>query len=153
MEPTQADLARAIAIAASAHAEQLDKAGRPYILHPIRVMQRVAEHGLPVQIIAILHDVVEDTWITLDLLPQMGFSDEVVAGIDAMTRRDGEDYFTYIDRCSRNRLASLVKLADLEDNSDPVRAFPGNGSLLTRYGRAKEIILRALQQHPPPAAA
>ena len=152
MQPTQADLARAIAIAASAHSDQIDKSGRPYILHPIRVMQRVAEHGLPVQIVAVLHDVVEDTWITLDLLPRMGFNEEVIAGVDAISRREGEEYFEYIHRCSTNRLASLVKLADLEDNSDPVRAFSGQGSLLQRYQRAKEIILRALQQHPPPAA-
>lgn len=153
MKPTQADLARAIAIAASAHAEQIDKAGRPYILHPIRVMQRVTPHGLEAQIVAVLHDVVEDTWISLDLLPRMGFSDEVVAGVDAMSRRDGEEYFAYIDRCGRNHLASLVKLADLEDNCDPVRAFAGQGSLITRYEKAKEIILRALEQHRPPSAS
>ena len=149
METTPADLARAIAIAASAHAEQIDKSGRPYILHPIRVMQRVTQHGLAAQTVAVLHDVVEDTWITLDLLTQMGFSEEVVAGVDAMTRRDGEEYFAYIERCGRNYLGSLVKIADLEDNSDPVRAFKGQGSLLERYGKAKEIILRELQRHRP----
>ena len=149
----QADLARAIAIAASAHAEQIDKCGRPYILHPIRVMQRVAEHGVVAQIVAVLHDVVEDTWITLDLLPRMGFTDEVVAGVDAMSRRDGEEYFAYVERCGRNRIASLVKLADLDDNSDPVRAFKGQGTLIQRYEKAREIILRALQQHRPPASS
>ena len=153
MTSTQADLARAIAIAASAHADQIDKSGHPYILHPIRVMQRVSEHGLAVQIVAVLHDVVEDTAVTLDELRQLGFTEEVLEGVDAMTRRDAEDYYAYIERCSRNRVASLVKLADLADNSDPVRAFPGQNSLLGRYDRAKEMIIRALQQHPPPAVA
>src|SRR3712207_2770049 len=101
MTSTQADLARAIAIAASAHADQIDKSGHPYILHPIRVMQRVSEHGLAVQIVAVLHDVVEDTAVTLDELRQLGFTEEVLEGVDAMTRRDAEDYYAYIERCSR----------------------------------------------------
>ena len=153
MEPTPADLARAIAIAASAHAEQIDKSGKPYILHPIRVMQRVTHHGLAAQIVAVLHDVVEDTWMTLELLARMGFPDEVVAAVDALSHRDDEEYFSYIERCGRNYLGAVVKLADLEDNCDPVRAFKGQGNLLERYAKAKEIILRELQQHRPKAAS
>lgn len=142
MEPTQADLARAIRIAAVAHGDQLDKAGRPYVLHPVRVMQRVHHHGLVAEIVAILHDVVEDTPVTLNDLAEMGFGPDVIAAVDAMTRREGEDYFDYIERCSQDEIACIVKLADLEDNSDPVRAFPGQR--LGRYSQAREIIARAL---------
>jgi (p)ppGpp synthase/HD superfamily hydrolase len=142
---TQADLARAIAIAAAAHAEQLDKAGKPYIMHPVRVMQRCAEHGVAAQMVAVLHDVVEDTWVTMEVLRQMHFPDEVVDGVDAMTRRPDEAYFEYVHRCSRDPIAALVKLADLEDNSDPVRAFATNHDRrMERYAKAREIVLEAV---------
>jgi (p)ppGpp synthase/HD superfamily hydrolase len=147
MGPTQADLARAIAVAAAAHHDQLDKAGKPYILHPIRVMQRVRQYGTAVEIIAVLHDVVEDTWVTLELLRSMGFTDEVVEGVDALTRRDGEEYFDYIARCSRSYSGALVKLADLEDNSDPVRACAGQPARIARYERARAIILQVLDEN------
>jgi (p)ppGpp synthase/HD superfamily hydrolase len=148
MGPTQADLARAIRIAAEAHADQLDKAGRPYILHPIRVMQRVHQHGPVAEIVAVLHDVIEDTAMTLEQLISLGFGQDVIAGVDAITRREGEDYFDYIERCSRDYIGCIVKLADLEDNSDPVRAFPGRR--LTRYSEAREIIVRALDVRQAP---
>jgi (p)ppGpp synthase/HD superfamily hydrolase len=142
MGPTQADLARAILIAAQAHSDQLDKAGRPYILHPIRVMQRVHQHGPAAEIVAVLHDVVEDTPVTLEELADQGFGPDIIAGVDALTRRDGEDYFDYIERCSQDQIGCLVKLADLEDNSDPIRSFPGQR--IGRYSAAREIIARAL---------
>jgi (p)ppGpp synthase/HD superfamily hydrolase len=144
MDPTAADLARAIAVAATAHAEQIDKAGQPYILHPIRVMQHVREHGVLAQTVAVLHDVVEDTWVTLDILRSMGYSDEVVDGVDAVTRREGEEYFRYIERCAQHPAAALVKLADLADNSDPIRAFEGSGGLIERYGKARRIVEDAI---------
>jgi (p)ppGpp synthase/HD superfamily hydrolase len=144
---TQLDLARAIALAAEAHARQIDKCGRAYILHPIRVMQRCERHGLETQIVAVLHDVVEDTWVTLDFLRSSGFPDSVIEAIDAITQREGrETYFEYIHRCSQNRLAALVKLADLDDNSDPIRCFsPDNDDRLRRYGKARAIVLEHVQ--------
>jgi (p)ppGpp synthase/HD superfamily hydrolase len=150
MEPTPADLARAIAIAATAHADQLDKSGNPYILHPLRVMQRVTEHGLAAQIIAVLHDVVEDTWVTLDMLRRMGFPEVIVIGVDSVTRREGERYFDYIARAAAHPVGALVKLADLADNSDPVRAFAGSGNLLERYGRARQIVEDAIAARTQP---
>ena len=141
-----ADLARAIAVAAAAHADQLDKAGNPYILHPIRVMQNVAPHGVLVQIVAVLHDVVEDTWVTLDLLRQMGFAEPVVEAVDSVTRREGEKYFTYVERAAAHPVGAVVKLADLADNSDPVRAFPGSADLQDRYGKARQIVENAIAQ-------
>lgn len=113
-------LERAIAIAAEAHAGQVDKAGAPYILHPLRVMLSCAP--MEDRIVAVLHDVVEDCpAFPLARLSVAGFSDEVVASLDALTRRKGESYDDFIERVKFNRLAVRVKLADLADNSDARR--------------------------------
>jgi hypothetical protein len=141
----QSDLSRAVALAALAHAGQVDKSGKAYILHPIRVMQRCQPHGDIAQMVAVLHDVVEDTWVTLDHLHALEFPDEMIEAVDAITHRVGERYFDYIERCGSNRIAALVKLADLEDNSDPVRRFGRDfDALLRRYERARELILERL---------
>jgi (p)ppGpp synthase/HD superfamily hydrolase len=144
-------LSEAIALAAVAHSGQTDKSGQPYITHPIRVMMRCHPHGLHAQMAAVLHDVVEDTWVTLDLLRTMGFSAEVVAAVDALTRRKGEEsYPEYIRRCSRDRLATLVKLADLEDNSDPARRFGDRfDTLLARYAEARSVLCARLAPPDP----
>jgi (p)ppGpp synthase/HD superfamily hydrolase len=109
-------LERAIAIAAEAHAGQRDKAGNPYILHPLRVMLAVT--ATDERIVAVLHDVVEDTPWTLEALRAEGFPNDVVAAIDAMTRRDGEDYVEFVRRAAAHPLARPVKIADLRDNMD-----------------------------------
>lgn len=111
-----ATLAKAIAIAAQAHQEQRDKAGAPYILHPLRMMLRMSSETE--MMAAILHDVVEDTDWTLDRLRQAGFSDEVVQAVECLTHRDHETYEEFIARVSTNAIARQVKLADLEDNMD-----------------------------------
>ena len=141
----QSELSRAVALAALAHAEQVDKSGKAYILHPLRVMQRCQPHGDSAQIVGVLHDVVEDTWVKLEHLRALAFPDEVVSAIDAISHRKGESYFDYIERCSSNQIAALVKLADLEDNSDPVRRFGRDfDSLLRRYDQARAVILERL---------
>ena len=136
-------LSDAIALAAVAHAGQLDKCGKPYITHPIRVMMRCAGYGDAVEMTAVLHDVVEDTWVTLDLLRTMGFPPGVVEAVDALSRRKGQEtYGEYIERCSRNEIAAKVKLADIDDNSDPARRFGDNyESVLARYAQARAVIL------------
>lgn len=111
-----ATLDRAIQIAAKGHQGQNDKYGAPYILHPIRVMMRV--NSEIEKIVAILHDVVEDSDLTLDDLRNEGFSAEIVEAVDALTKRDGEAYDDYINRTTTNKIAIIVKLADLEDNMD-----------------------------------
>jgi (p)ppGpp synthase/HD superfamily hydrolase len=111
-----ATLERAIAIAVEAHTGQQDKSGQPYILHPLRVMMRVeSEEG---KIIAVLHDVVEDTDWSQDRLRAEGFSDRVLQGIEAVTKREGETYPDFIERAAVDRVFAEVKLADLEDNLD-----------------------------------
>ena len=129
-------LAKAIALAAQAHVDQVDKAGQPYILHPLRMVMRLAQDAEAAQISAALHDVVEDTPYTLDDLRAAGFSEEIVIAIDCLTRRATESYEEFIDRLQDNRLARLVKLADLEDNMD-----------LTRMDRVSEHELARLERY------
>lgn len=111
-----ATLERAIAIAAMAHEGQVDKAGMPYVLHPLRMMLRVDTPEA--RMTAVLHDVVEDTAVTLDQLRAEGFPEAVVDAVEVLTKRDGEDYDAFIRRVAPNSIARKVKLADLRDNAD-----------------------------------
>ena len=108
------NLDKALEIAVKAHAGQKDKVGQPYILHPLRIMIRM--NGDAERIVAVLHDVIEDSDLTLDDLKHAGFSDLILAAVDCLTRREGEDYEPYVERASRTPLAKKVKIADLEDN-------------------------------------
>jgi (p)ppGpp synthase/HD superfamily hydrolase len=111
-----ANLAHAIALAAKAHEAQTDKAGAPYILHPLRVMQKM--HTEAEMMTAVLHDTVEDTDWTLDGLRGEGFSEEVLAAVDSVTHREGESYEAYLARAAADPIGRKVKLGDLEDNMD-----------------------------------
>src|SRR5215217_9307971 len=106
----------AIKLALEKHHGQTDKAGEPYILHPLRVMAQMQTEVE--QIVAVLHDVVEDSDVTLDDLRRMGYSEEIVTAIDHLSRRDGESYDNFIQRIKPNPLALRVKLGDLRDNMD-----------------------------------
>lgn len=111
-----ATLERAIAIASEAHAGQVDKAGQPYILHPLRVMLRVnTPHE---RMAAVLHDAVEDTPVTLAQLTGWGFPPEVVAAVEALTKRPGESRMEAAARAAANPVARTVKLADNAENMD-----------------------------------
>ena len=113
-------LEKAIVIAAAGHAGMTDKAGAPYILHPLRVMLAMTSRND--QIVGVLHDVVEDCdgW-TLDKIRDEGFSTEVVEALDSVTQREGEDYFSFVRRAAANPIGRRVKMADLKDNSDLTR--------------------------------
>ena len=114
-----ATLEKAIAIAATAHEGQKDKAGTSYILHPIRLMLKMETEAE--RIVAVLHDVVEDSELTLDALRQYGFSETVVEAVDSVTSRAGETYEAFIDRARQNPIGRKVKIADLEDNMNLMR--------------------------------
>ena len=116
-----ATIERALQIAARAHEGQRDKEGLPYILHPLRVMMGV--EGEEAQIVAVLHDVVEDTSVTLDDLRQAGFREGTLAAVECVTHRKDEPYAEYVVRCKGNEIARRVKLADLQDNSRPDRTI------------------------------
>ena len=133
----QGTLERAIEIAARTHAGQTDKGGAPYILHPLRVMLRVAPGAQ--QIVAVLHDVVEDSDVTFEDLEREGFSAEVVKGLRAVTKVEGESYEDFVARAALDPVGKAVKLADLMENSDLSRiAEPSRKDLerVEKYGRA-----------------
>lgn len=107
---------RAIAIASAAHAGQFDKAGQPYIFHPLRVMFRVS--SAHAQIAAVLHDVVEDSSVTLEQLAQQGFAPEVLQAIHALTKLPDETRLQAAQRAAADPVAREVKLADNAENMD-----------------------------------
>lgn len=107
-------LEHAIALAAQAHTGQVDKAGQPYILHPLRIM--LACHDLDEKIVAVLHDVVEDTAISLQDLRTAGFAEHLIVAIDALTKQQGESRLDAAQRAKQNPIARKVKQADVTDN-------------------------------------
>ena len=112
-------LAAAIALATAAHAGQTDKLGIEYILHPLGVMARVNSEDE--KIVAVLHDVVEDTDVTLDDLRAQGFAEHIVRAVDAVTKRNGEPLAESMARVAADPLAMTVKFADLANNANPAR--------------------------------
>lgn len=107
-------LNKAIEIANRAHKGQVDKAGAPYILHPLRVM--MTRDNEIERICAVLHDVIEDSDVTFDNLRREGFSEEIIEVLNCVTKRAGESYDDFINRILGNEIACRVKLADLCDN-------------------------------------
>lgn len=105
--------------ALKAYSGKSDKGGKPYILHPLRLMARFDD---PIsQLVALLHDVIEDSPITGDELRAAGFPEAVVATVEVLSRRTGETYEAFIDRIRVNPLARKVKLLDIEDNLNLLR--------------------------------
>ncbi|MBN3862920.1 HD domain-containing protein [Pseudomonas frederiksbergensis] len=134
-------LERAIAIAAAAHEGQVDKGGAPYILHPLKVMLRV--NTLEERIVAVLHDVVEDCGISVDDLRKEGFSEAVLTAIASLTKVPGESYEAFVERAAQNPIGRVVKLADLEENSDLSRIAQPSWEDLERvekYRRAMGVL-------------
>lgn len=132
----------AIKFAVDAHMSQVDKANKPYILHPIAVMMKGKSETE--MIIGILHDVVEDCNITERILYDAGFDEDIVDAVLAISRIPGETFFDYIERCKQNPLARQVKIYDLEHNMSPERqaSLPLDVQigLMKRYTKAMEIV-------------
>lgn len=134
----------AIRIARAAHEGQVDKSGKPYVDHPLRVMDRVSgEHA---RMAAVLHDVVEDTAVTDDDLLAAGCPPEVVATVLALSHRDGEAQEDYLARVRADPVAVEVKRADIADNTSPARLAlldpATQDRLRAKYARALEILAR-----------
>ena len=138
-------LERAIEIAVSAHKEQVDKAGKPYILHPLRLMFKMQTENE--MIAAVLHDVVEDTDWTIEKLEAEGFDEEVITAIELLTHDKKVPYKKYIEAIKTNKIALKVKLADLEDNMDIKRIahpkfkdYARLAEYLKYYNELKELV-------------
>ncbi len=123
----------AILLATEKHRGVTDKGGAPYILHPLRLMCQFRAEAE--QMAAVLHDVVEDSDVTLDDLRRLGYSEEVVEALDHLTRRADETYEQFIQRIKPHSLARRVKLADLLDNMDIRRAGDLDDKALARFRR------------------
>ncbi|SDP59412.1 HD domain-containing protein [Lentzea jiangxiensis] len=132
----------AVAIATSAHEGQVDKSGRPYIGHPLRVMASVSgEHE---QMAAVLHDVIEDTPVTADDLLARGCPPAVVDAVVALSHLDDEPQEDYLRRVAANPLALSVKRADIGDNLSPARLArldqETQERLKVKYARALKLL-------------
>ena len=109
----------ALRICFDAHKEQVDKSGLPYVFHPFHLAEQMKDEDTT--IVALLHDVVEDSELCLDDLVKIGFSDNVIEAISLLTHKKSDTYMEYIDKLSVNPIARTVKLVDLKHNSDLTR--------------------------------
>jgi (p)ppGpp synthase/HD superfamily hydrolase len=131
---------KAMRLAVHAHAGHVDRAGKPYLLHVLQVVGGCGD-DLMASTVAALHDVVEDSALTLRDLKEQGFPQAVVDAVDALTRREGEAYEDCIERVSKNVLATKVKRSDLLSNLDVRRltqVTTADTSRLERYRKAWE---------------
>ena len=133
---------RAIKLCFKAHEGQVDKSGLPYAHHPLHLAEQMDDEEST--IVALLHDVVEDTDYTLKDLKEMGFGDAVIETIDFMTHRPEVPYMDYVKEIAKNPIARKVKLADLNHNSDLTRLNhePTSKDLerVEKYKKAKELL-------------
>lgn len=123
----------AISLASKAHDGQVDKTGQPYIFHPLRVMMALESEAD--QIVGVLHDVLEDTPATAFDLLSVGFTEDIIAAVVALTRRPHESYEDFILRAAANAIARRVKIADIRDN-----LRPGAEHLRARYEAALAVL-------------
>ena len=129
---------KAMRVMFDAHKEQVDKTGLPYVFHPFHVAEQMEDETTT--IVALLHDVVEDTDLTLDDLRAMGFSVEVCQALDLMTHRAGVPYMDYVRAIKTNPVAVKVKLADLRHNSDLTRMDTPTEKDLARVEKYREAM-------------
>lgn len=140
-----ATLERAVELAAKHHVGQVDKGGSPYILHPLAVMLSVDSNDE--KIVAVLHDIIEDTSVTADDLRSEGFSEQIIEAILALTKHKGESRIEAAHRAAANPIARVVKLADVAQNMD-ISRIPNPTDKdyirLEQYREVKAILEEAL---------
>ncbi|MCP1134461.1 GTP pyrophosphokinase [Paenibacillus polysaccharolyticus] len=137
------DIESAISLALQAHKGQLDKGGHPYILHPLAVMNRV--ESMEEKIVAVLHDVIEDSEVTLEELRGLGFSEEILTAIQLLTRSTEDSYEEFIEKTTTNRTARNVKIADIKENMNISRIMnptEEDYNRLEKYRKALERLER-----------
>lgn len=109
----------AIDVARKAHSGQKDKAGEEYIYHPLRVSERC--ENIEEKIVAVLHDTIEDTYVTSEYLRYLDFPPYIIEAVLSVTRMENESYDDFIKRCKNNPIGKVVKINDLRDNLDLTR--------------------------------
>lgn len=129
---------KAIKLMYEAHKDQVDKAGMPYVLHPLHVAEEMEDETRT--IVALLHDVVEDSDITFEKLLELGFSNTVIESLKLLTHDDNIDYFDYIQKIGTNPISMSVKLADLRHNSDLSRLDKITNEDILRVEKYKKCI-------------
>lgn len=127
---------QAMILAFTAHEKQVDKSGIPYIYHPIYVAERMEDEETT--IVALLHDVIEDTNITLSDLKKIGFDFNVIEALTLLTHKNEISYYDYVKNISRNKIATKVKMADLEHNMKLERLNKITDKDLERVKKYKE---------------
>ena len=131
----------AMKICFKAHAHQLDKSGLPYVFHPFHIAEQMKDEDTT--IVALLHDVVEDTNITIADLKNYGFSEKVISAVAVMTHDPKVEYMAYIKKVKKNPIAAAVKLEDLKHNSDLTRLDEVTAKDIQRnekYKKAMELL-------------
>ncbi|WP_434751572.1 GTP pyrophosphokinase [Paenibacillus amylolyticus] len=134
----------AISIALQAHKGQIDKGGHPYILHPLAVMNRV--ETMEEKIVAVLHDVIEDTDVTIEALREYGFSEEILTAIRLLTRSKEDTYEQFIEKTLMNPIARNVKIADIKENMNISRIKNPTEHDYNRLEKYKKAVER-LEEH------
>lgn len=132
------DFDTALMIATKAHFGQKDKAGKPYILHPLRLA--LGMNSPDEQIVAVLHDVLEDSNFEIGDFVQYSFSKNILNALVCLTKRDGESYMEYIQRVKTNKIATAVKLCDLKDNLNITRLLSLNDKDFSRIKKYHEAL-------------
>ena len=129
---------KALKLCFEAHKDQVDKSGLPYVFHPFHLAEQMQDENTT--IVALLHDVVEDTDYTLDDLRAMGFGDEVMEALSYMTHDPAVPYMEYVAKIRENDIARRVKLADLRHNSDITRLDSIGQRALDRVAKYAQAI-------------
>ena len=129
---------KAMMIAFNAHKEQFDKTGLPYIFHPLHLAEQMRDENSVC--VALLHDVVEDTYITFEDLQKEGFTEEIIDSLKLLTHNSDVPYMEYVKLIKTNPTARLVKLADLKHNSDLTRLNEISEEDIKRYNKYQEAI-------------
>ena len=129
---------KALKLCFEAHKEQVDKSGMPYVFHPFHLAEQMQTEETTV--VALLHDLVEDTDYTIDDLTSMGFGKNITDAIALMTHADNVAYMDYVRKIKNNPIAKAVKLADLKHNSDLTRLDVVDEKALQRKEKYQKAI-------------
>lgn len=137
---------KALKLCFAAHKDQTDKSGMPYVFHPFHLAEQMPDEDTT--IVALLHDVIEDTPYTLDDLRAMGFNEQVLDALALMTHDKRIPYMDYVAKIKGNKIARTVKLADLKHNSDLSRLYNVDEKAMKRIDKYRQAI--ALLSEPDP---